>query len=270
MKITSLWCMGVNQRTRSTAMNSLIPGVHLLSGHFGRPGDAPTSLTGQPSACGTVREVGTLAHALPGGRVVARHRQQAEDFWKIPAGRIDPKPGHHTVKMWQNFVTPEDEGGDIHTIWVQVTNPGQTLPNRHALFDRRDGDKFLIVSEVYPTATTEAADLILPSALWVEKNGMFGNSERRTQQWFKQVEPPGEARDDTWQTIAVARHLFDRQFKGMQHGRQLWYDEDDSNEKYLFGIGATTTTSTSTRNFLRVSSNSHASSTRTLPLMTPT
>jgi nitrate reductase NapA len=52
--------------------------------------------------------------------------------------------------------------------------------------------------------------------MWVEKNGMFGNSERRTQQWFKQVEPPGEARDDAWQIIAVARALHDRGFKGMR------------------------------------------------------
>jgi nitrate reductase NapA len=59
------------------------------------PGKRPTSLTGQPSACGTVREVGTLAHALPGGRVVAnpKHRAQAEEIWNLPAGRIDPKPG---------------------------------------------------------------------------------------------------------------------------------------------------------------------------------
>src|SRR5690606_7015020 len=71
VRITSLWCMGMNQHTRGTAINCLVHGIHLLSGHFGRPGDAPTSLTGQPSACGTVREVGTLCHLLPGGRTVA-------------------------------------------------------------------------------------------------------------------------------------------------------------------------------------------------------
>ncbi len=95
LRITSLWCMGMNQHTRGTAINDLVHGVHLLSGHFGKPGDAPTSLTGQPSACGTVREVGTLAHALPGGLVVAneKHRQEAEEIWNLPAGRINPKPG---------------------------------------------------------------------------------------------------------------------------------------------------------------------------------
>ena len=71
LRITSLWCMGMNQHTQGNTINRLVHSVHLLSGHFGRPGDAPTSLTGQPSACGTVREVGTLCHLLPGGRMIA-------------------------------------------------------------------------------------------------------------------------------------------------------------------------------------------------------
>ncbi|RJO70432.1 MAG: twin-arginine translocation signal domain-containing protein [Myxococcales bacterium] len=234
VKITSLWCMGMNQHTRGTAINSLVHSIHLLSGHFGKPGDAPTSLTGQPSACGTVREVGTLAHALPGGGLVAKpeHREMAEKFWNLPAGRINPTPGYHTVQMWEKFCTPTAQGGDIHTIWVQVTNPGQTLPNLNKLFRKKADleDKFLIVSDVYPTATTELADLVLPSAMWVEKNGMFGNSERRTQQWFRQAPPPGEARDDCWQTIAVARKLYDLGHPGMKDkdGRFLFAMRDAS------------------------------------------
>ena len=230
LRITSLWCMGMNQHTRGTAINTLVHGIHLLSGHFGKPGDAPTSLTGQPSACGTVREVGTLAHALPGGRLVARakHRASAEKLWKLPAGRINPRPGYHTVKMWEQFCKPTASGGDINTIWVQVTNPGQTLPNLGKLFDAKEGlaDKFLIVSDVYPTATTRLADLVLPSAMWVEKNGVFGNSERRTQQWFRQVLPPGEARDDAWQVIAVAHKLHELGVAGMK----------DKNGRFLFEV----------------------------------
>ncbi len=234
LRITSLWCMGANQHTRGTAVNTQLHGVHLLSGHFGRPGDAPTSLTGQPSACGTAREVGTLSHALPGGRVVANaeHRAQSEALWNVPAGRIQAKPGFHTVKMWEEFCKAD---GGVHTIWVQVTNPGQTLPNAHKLFhpSRKLDDKFLIVSDVYPTATTLHADLVLPSAMWVEKNGLFGNSERRTQQWFKMVEPPGQARDDVWQTIAVARKLYDRGFAGMsdKDGKFLFHVTDEKNRE---------------------------------------
>ena len=220
IKITSLWCMGMNQHTMGTAINTLVHGVHLFSGHFGTPGDSPMSLTGQPSACGTVREVGTLAHALPGGRLVANetHRRQCEDFWNVPRDRIHPKPGYHTVTMWEQFTKPAAEGGDIDTIFVQVTNPGQTLPNLNHLFNDKKGlaEKFMVVSEVYPTATTRLADLILPAAMWVEKNGVYGNSERRTQQWFKMIEPPGQARDDTWMTIALAHRLMELGHPGMK------------------------------------------------------
>lgn len=220
LRITSVWCMGFNQHSRGTNANRLCHGIHLLSGHFGKPGDAPTSLTGQPSACGTAREVGTMCHFLPGGRLVenAEHRAESEKFWNVPDGRIKPKMGYHTVLMWEKFCTPTDQGGDITTMMVQVTNPGQSLPNLHRLFKAKKGlaDKFLIVSDVYHTATTELADLVLPASMWVEKNGMFGNSERRTQQWFRMVPPPGEARDDCWMTIAIARRLFDLGHPGMK------------------------------------------------------
>jgi nitrate reductase (cytochrome) len=233
-KITSLWCMGMNQHTRGTAINCLVHSIHFLSGHFGTPGDSPTSLTGQPSACGTVREVGTLCHLLPGGRVVmnAEHRADAEDLWNVPRGRIPARPGYHTVAMFDHFCSPSDRPGALDTLWVQVTNPGQTLPNLHKLFNRKKEleNKFLIVSDVYPTATTALADLILPAAMWVEKNGMYGNSERRTQHWWKMVDPPGDARDDCWMTIAVAHRLMEKGHEGMKgkDGRFIFHIEDEN------------------------------------------
>ncbi len=236
-KISSLWCMGMNQHTQGTAINNLVHAIHLLSGHWGRPGDGPQSLTGQPSACGTVREVGTLSHALPGDLRVdnPEHVAKAEALWNLPKGRINPKIGYHTVLLWEKFCTPKEQGGDIDTLWVQVTNPGQSLPNVHKLFEAKAKypDKFLIVSDVYPTATTALADLILPSAMWVEKSGVYGNSERRTQQWKKMINPPGDARDDCWQIIAVARKLFDRGFPGMKDkdGRFLFHVSDASGQE---------------------------------------
>lgn len=236
-KIVSLWCMGMNQHTMGTAINNLVHSIHLLSGHFGRPGDGSQSLTGQPSACGTVRETGTLCHALPGDRKVddAEHRTQAEGMWNLPAGRINGKPGYHTVLMWEKFCTAADKGGDIDTIWVQVTNPAQTMPNSDKLIYAKKNfpEKFLVVSDVYPTATVGVADLVLPSAMWVEKNGIYGNSERRTQQWYRLVPPPGQARDDCWQTIAVARRLFDLGLAAMKDkdGKFLFHMTDDKGKE---------------------------------------
>jgi nitrate reductase NapA len=203
-KVTSFWCMGMNQHTRGTWINNLVYNIHLLVGKISTPGNSPFSLTGQPSACGTVREVGTLTHALPHGVVMNEHdRQMAEEIWELPAGSIDPKPTYHTVEMFRAL-----DRGDIRFMWIQVTNPMVTMPK---LKRYRDGslkeDRFIVVSDVYPTPTTDIADVILPAAMWIEQEGMYGNSERRTQHFEQILQPPGEAMSDTWQIIEVARRL---------------------------------------------------------------
>ncbi len=210
LKVTSFWCMGMNQHTRGTWINNLVYNIHLLVGKISTPGNSPFSLTGQPSACGTVREVGTLTHKLPHGVVTNEHdRQMAAEIWEVPVENIDPKPTYHTVEMFRAL-----DRGDIKFIWVQVTNPMVTMPN---LKRYRNGalkdDRFVVVSDVYPTPTTDVADVILPAAMWIEQEGMFGNSERRTQHFAQIVDPPGEAMSDTWQIIEVAKRLgFEKQF----------------------------------------------------------
>ncbi|HVS13403.1 MAG TPA: molybdopterin-dependent oxidoreductase [Thermoanaerobaculia bacterium] len=200
----SLWCMGVNQHTRGTWMNNLITDLHLLTGKIGRPGANPFSLTGQPSACGTARVVGTIANRLPADMVVTdpEHRAKAEEIWGLEPGTISGRPGYHAVDLFRAF-----QRGEVRALWVQTTNPWVTLPNLHR-FEREPGDgRFLVVSDIYPTPTTEVADLVLPSAAWVEREGVFGNSERRTQHWNKMVDPPGEAMEDAEQIVQVARRM---------------------------------------------------------------
>lgn len=227
----SLWCMGVNQHVRGTWMNNLITDLHLITGKIGRPGSNPFSLTGQPSACGTAREVGTLANRLPADMVVTNpeHREKAEHLWGLPPGTINPKPGYHAVDMFRAL-----QRGDVKALWIQTTNPWVTLPNLHR-FERKPGDgRFVVVSDIYPTPTTDAADLILPAAAWVEREGVFGNSERRTQQWNRLIEAPGEAKEDAWQIMEVAKRM------GMGH--LFPWPEDNWHEPMFeeyrkFGLG---------------------------------
>jgi nitrate reductase (cytochrome) len=205
-KAMSLWTMGFNQHVRGTWINNLLYNLHLLTGKIAAPGNSPLSLTGQPSACGTTRETGALSHLLPGGHFVANeeHRKEAAEIWNVPAEKISAKPGYHTMEMFRAL-----DRGDIKVIWINTTNPFQTLPHvgRYRRGSRKGGDRFVIVSEVYPSETFRHADLIFPSAMWVEKEGMFGNTERRTQHWAKMVAAPGQARDDLWQIVELAKRL---------------------------------------------------------------
>ena len=205
-KVMSFWTMGFNQHTRGVWANNLIYNIHLLTGKIAEPGNSPFSLTGQPSACGTAREVGTFSHRLPADMVVANpeHRKHAEEIWKLPPGTIPDTPGYHAVL--QNRMLRD---GKLNAYWVQVNNNMQAAPNlnEETWPGYRNPDNFIVVSDVYPTVTALSADLILPSAMWVEKEGAYGNAERRTHFWHQLVKAPGEARSDLWQLVEFSKRF---------------------------------------------------------------
>lgn len=205
-KVVSFWTMGVNQHTRGVWVNNLIYNIHLLTGKISTPGNSPFSLTGQPSACGTAREVGTFSHRLPADMVVANpeHRKIAEKEWQLPADLIPPKPGLHAVAQSRAL-----KDGKMNVYWIQVNNNLQAAANMNeeTYPAYRNPDNFIIVSDAYPTVTAQAADLILPTAMWVEKEGAYGNAERRTQFWHEMIQAPGEAKSDLWQVVEFSKRF---------------------------------------------------------------
>jgi nitrate reductase NapA len=205
-KVLSLWTMGINQHARGTWANGLIYNIHLLTGKISQPGNGPFSLTGQPSACGTAREVGTFAHRLPADLVVMKeaHRDIAEKIWKLPKGTIPAKPGFHAVQHNRKL-----KDGVMNAYWVMCNNNVQASPNlnEETWPGYRNPDNFIVVSDPYPTITATAGDLILPTAMWVEKEGAYGNAERRTQFWREQVPAPGESKSDMWQVVEFSKRF---------------------------------------------------------------
>ncbi|MCP9338639.1 nitrate reductase catalytic subunit NapA [Stutzerimonas xanthomarina] len=205
-KVMSFWTMGFNQHTRGVWANNMIYNIHLLTGKISEPGNSPFSLTGQPSACGTAREVGTFSHRLPADMVVTnpKHRAVTEKIWKLPEGTIPEKPGYHAVQQ-----SRELKDGNLKVYWTQATNNMQAGPNimQEVLPGWRNPETFVIVSDVYPTVSAQAADLILPAAMWVEKEGAYGNAERRTHVWHQLVSAPGQARSDLWQLMEFSKRF---------------------------------------------------------------
>src|SRR5262245_43721563 len=206
VKVMSFWTMGFNQHTRGVWCNNMVYNIHLLTGKISTPGNSPFSLTGQPSACGTAREVGTFSHRLPADMVVTnpKHRTEVEHKWKLPEGTIPSTPGYHAVL--QNRMLKD---GKLNAYWVQVNNNMQAAANltQETYPGYRNPDNFIVVSDAYPTVTAISADLILPAAMWVEKEGAYGNSERRTHFWHQLVNAPGEARSDLWQTMEFSKRF---------------------------------------------------------------
>jgi nitrate reductase NapA len=92
---------------------------------------------------------------------------------------------------------------------VQVNNNMQAAANlqQEGWPGYRNPDNFIVVSDAYPTVTTLAADLVLPTAMWVEKEGAYGNAERRTHFWHQLVSAPGEARSDLWQLMEFSKRF---------------------------------------------------------------
>ncbi|WP_024790609.1 MULTISPECIES: nitrate reductase catalytic subunit NapA [unclassified Lebetimonas] len=204
-KVVSFWTMGFNQHVRGSWINEIVYMVHLLLGKQSIPGSGAFSLTGQPSACGTAREVGTFAHRLPADLLVAnpKHRKITEKLWKIPEGTINPKVGFHFVKMMREL-----ESGNLKWSWTMVCNPWQDTANaNHWIKAARTMDNFIIVSDSYPGVSARVADLVLPSAMIYEKWGAYGNAERRTQHWRQQVVAPGIAMPDLWQMTEFAKRF---------------------------------------------------------------
>ena len=205
-KVMSLWTMGFNQHVRGVWANQLLYNVHLLTGKISEPGNSPFSLTGQPSACGTAREVGTFAHRLPADMAVTNpeHVKKAEEIWKVPHGLLNTKPGFHAVQQDRML-----HDGVLNFYWIQVNNNLQATANSsgEAYPGYRNPDNLIVVSDAYPTVTAMAADIILPSAMWVEKEGVYGNAERRTHAWHQLVDAPGDARSDTWQMVEFSKRF---------------------------------------------------------------
>ncbi len=204
-KVVSFWTMGMNQHTRGTWVNTLAYNVHFLVNKQAKPGSGAFSLTGQPSACGTAREVGTFTHRLPADMMVdnPQHRKITENKWMVPEGTINPIGVQHIMKIHRDI-----EDGLIKFAWVNVCNPYQdTASASHWIKAAREMDNFIVTSDGYPGISAKVSDLILPSAMIYEKWGAYGNAERRTQHWRQQVLPVGDAMSDTWQWIELSKRF---------------------------------------------------------------
>jgi len=187
----SMWAMGLNQSVVGTDKNVSLLNLSLITGQVGKPGSGPFSLTGQPNAMGG-REVGGMANLLAVHKDLANeeHRREVAQFWGVD--EINPKPGLTATEMFDAL-----ENGKMKAIWIACTNPLVSLPNLNRIESAMKNAKFVVVQDIsFKSDTVEFADLVLPAAAWLEKEGTMTNSERRISYLPKEIDAPGEARPD--------------------------------------------------------------------------
>ncbi len=190
-RCTIAWTMGVNHSVQGTHTVTLINTIALLTGNVGRPGASPFSITGQCNAMGT-RESGFTA-SMPGYRGYDDPAARAElaGLWGIDEARLPAARG----KAYPDIVNAV-MSGHVKGLWIIATNPPVSFPNREVLEDALRRLDLLVVQDGFETPTTALADVVLPAAVWGEKDGTYTNSERRVSRVRAAVEPPGEARSD--------------------------------------------------------------------------
>ncbi len=189
----TMWTMGLNQSVVGVNKNLSLINLNLITGQIGKPGAGPFSLTGQPNAMGG-REVGGLSNLLPAHRNLANatDREDVEKFWQIPLGTINSKPGLTATEMFEAL-----NNGKLKAIWILCTNPLISLPNVRIAEEGLKKAKFVVVQEISnKPETLQYADVVLPAASWLEKEGTMTNADRRISYLGKITNAPGEALPD--------------------------------------------------------------------------
>ncbi|HYT39925.1 MAG TPA: molybdopterin dinucleotide binding domain-containing protein, partial [Acidimicrobiia bacterium] len=123
-------------------------------------------------------------------------------LWGLPESALPAERGRAYPDIVNAVVA-----GRIKGLWIIGTNPLVSFPNREVLEYGLDALDLLVVQDGFETPTTARADVVLPAAIWGEKDGTFTNSERRVSRVRAAVAPPGEARPDFDVFLAVADRL---------------------------------------------------------------
>jgi nitrate reductase (cytochrome) len=199
----TLWDDELNRHHSGVAVNNTLHNIHLLTGKAAAPGNGAFCCTSQPSGADAVHAAGASPDALPSGSVrTAEDRRRAAGIWGVTPERIPARPGRNAPALFRGLAD-----GSVRFLWVQAANPLASLTDVQRFRGADPSDTFLVVTDAYPTATTAVADVVLPAALWLEREGVYGSSERRSQYFPGIVRAPGSARPDGWHMIEVARRL---------------------------------------------------------------
>ena len=195
------WGMGVSQHIHGTDNSRCLISLALMCGQVGRPGSGLHPLRGQNNVQGA-SDAGLIPMFLPDYQSVTDDgvRSAFNDIWG--SGNIASQKGLTVVEIMDAV-----HAGDIRGMYILGENPAMSDPDVEHARDALAKLEHLVVQDIFLTETANFADVILPSSAWPEKTGTVTNTNRQVQMGRPAVPPPGEAREDWWITVELARRL---------------------------------------------------------------
>ena len=181
--------LGVTEHYQGTYTVMQIANLAMITGNVGKPGCGVNPLRGQNNVQG-MADMGVQPYQGAGYLDVTNPEivQKYSDFYGVP---MPDQVGLMIPQMYEAALA-----GKLKALWILGEDLVQSDPNTHKVVAALQSLDLLIVQEIFMTETAKLADVILPGASFLEKEGTFTNGERRIQRVNKVVEPIGDARPD--------------------------------------------------------------------------
>ena len=195
------WGMGISQHIHGTDNSRCLISLALMCGQVGRPGTGLHPLRGQNNVQGA-SDAGLIPMFLPDYQSVADEgvRSAFNEIWKT--GTIAAEKGLTVMEIMD--AVHDDK---ISSLYILGENPAMSDPDLGHARGALSKLKHLVVQDIFITETANYADVILPASAWAEKTGTVTNTNRQVQMGRKAIDPPGEAREDWWITVQLAKRL---------------------------------------------------------------
>jgi formate dehydrogenase major subunit len=195
-----LWAMGITQHTMGSDSSTAISNLLLITGNYMRTGTGAYPLRGHNNVQGA-GDQGAAPATLPGYQSVddPEVRRRFEAAWGVKLPVTKGFDNHQMVDAIQE--------GKLKSIYLFGEEMSLVDSNANYVQDAFSKLEFFVVQDIFFSETCKFADVVLPAAPSLEKEGTFTSSERRIQRLYQVFEPLDGSRPD-WQIVQdVANHL---------------------------------------------------------------
>ncbi len=208
-----LWGMGISQHVHGTDNARCLIALALMTGQIGRPGTGLHPLRGQNNVQGA-SDSGLIPMVFPDYQRVDNAEASAR-FEALWGTKLDRKPGLTVVEIMNAAYD-----GKIRGMYIMGENPAMSDPDLEHARAAMAKLEHLVVQDIFLTETAYLADVVLPATAWPEKDGTVTNTDRMVQLGRRALKAPGEAREDLWIIVELAKRL------GLAwtyaHPREVW------------------------------------------------